>query len=290
MSFNFFLITETSFHASYLVTKWTEYFGTIPEFRGIIVRESPLSDEVRHIRECFHREFEGQRQLTEADLMRLQVLYPTLNEAERAMIRRFGVSAHSATYYPRTMFLGSDLNSLLAEQWLTEICKASNKPFFFIFLDQLLASWWIELTDSQIINAHSAVLPYARGMFAIENVAITQDIKYFKQSAGASVFYIDTGIDTGPIIRSERLREPFRFDSIWELKGHTFIRQFRLLIQIVTEMLKEHDTGPVGIPPDPLLRGPNFNSRDFTQEARRRAEEGYLKMKAQEVVSFHTHV
>jgi phosphoribosylglycinamide formyltransferase 1 len=285
MSFSFFLITETHFHASYLVTKWIEQFSSVEELRGIIVREAPLSDQVRYMRERFHKELAGRRQLTEREWMRLQELYPDLSETERAMIKLFGVSAHSATYHPGTIFLGSDLNTPHAEQWLTQVCRTSDKPFFFIFLDQLLASWWIELTDSQIINAHSAVLPYARGMFAIENLAISQDIKYFKRAAGASIFYIDSGIDTGPIIRSERLREPFRFDSIWELKGNTFIRQFQLLIQVVTDMLKEQGTVPVGIPQDPYLRGPNFNSRDFTPEARRRAEEGYLKMKAQEVVS-----
>ena len=44
-------------------------------------------------------------------------------------------------------------------------------------------------------------------------------------------------------------------------------------------MLDKPYTLPVGTSPDFKLRGPNFNSRDFTMEARKKAEEGYLKMK-----------
>jgi len=280
MTYSFFLISETSFHASYLVTKWIEHFGRIAEFKGIAVRENPLPDNVREHRERFHQEFAGQRELAEADWKQLQLLYPTLSDTEKAMIRLFGVSVHSATYHPGTVFLGSNLNSSCAQDWLVEICQASNKPFLFIFLDQLLASWWIELTGSRIINGHSAVLPYARGMFAIENRAMMQDIRGFEQSAGATVHYIDTGIDTGPIIRVEGIQEPLRFNSLWELKGYTFMTLFRLMTQVVMDMLKEQENAPIGMHANPLLRGPNFNSRDFTLEARERAQAGYLRMKA----------
>jgi len=45
-------------------------------------------------------------------------------------------------------------------------------------------------------------------------------------------------------------------------------------------MLKEQENAPIGMHANPLLRGPNFNSRDFTLEARERAQAGYLRMKA----------
>src|SRR5579859_607244 len=119
--------------------------------------------------------------------------------------------------------------------WERATFSIANIPFVFVFLDQLLDPWWIELTDSRIINGHSAVLPYARGMFAIENVAISQNIEAFKKAAGATVHYIDTGIDTGPIIRAERLIDPLRFSSIWELKGRTFTSVFNLLIEVAKD-------------------------------------------------------
>jgi len=275
-------MTETSFHASYLVTKWVETFDGVSGFRGIIVRENPIPEETRNLRELFHQKHHGQTYLTNASMELLREIYPDLSETEQAMIRLFGVPAHSATYYPRTIFLGLNLNSPLAKQWLAEACSGSDIPFLFVFLDQLLKPWWIERTDSQIINGHSAVLPYARGMFAIENVAISQNIEVFKKAAGATVHYIDTGIDTGPIIRAERLVDPFRFSSIWEQKGLIFTAVFNLLIEVAKDILDKPYTIPVGTCTDSKHRGPNFNSRDFTIEARKKAEEGYLRMKTLE--------
>lgn len=282
MSFSFFLMTETSFHASYLVTKWLETFDEVAGFRGILVRENPLAEEARNARALFHQQHEGQTALTHDSMELLRALYPDLSTTEHAMIRLFGVPAHSATDDPSTIFLGYNLNSPRAKHWLTEACAGPDSPFLFVFLDQLLDPWWIELTGSRIINGHSAVLPYARGMFAIENVAISQNIEEFKKASGASAHYIDIGIDTGPVIRAERLRDPFCFSSIWEHKGHTFTVVFDLLIAVAQQLLEHPHTLPVGTRPDPQLRGPNFKSRDFTIEARQKAEEGYVTMKTLE--------
>jgi phosphoribosylglycinamide formyltransferase 1 len=110
-------------------------------------------------------------------------------------------------------------------------------------------------------------------------MAILQNIEDFKKAAGGTVHYIDTGIDTGPIIRAERQINPFCFSSIWELKGHIFTTVFNLLIEVAKDMLDKSYAIPVGTSPDAKLRGPNFNSRDFTIEARKKAEDGYLTMK-----------
>ncbi len=279
MSLSFFLLSEASFHASYLVTKWIETFSGMQNFQGIVIREKPLSDDEQMLRERFHQEHRGKMQLTTASEQLLKKLYPNLSETDQAMIKLFGVSGHSATYHPETIFLGVNLNSLKAKHWLTDTYRTSNTPFLFIFLDQILDSWWIEITRSRIINGHSAVLPYARGMFAIENIAMTKNIEDFKMASGATIHYIDNGIDTGPIIRAERLAEPFRFCSIWEQKGYTFSIVFDLLVQVAKEMIDRPHTIPVGTSSNPNLLGPAFSKRDFTLEARKQAEEGYLKMK-----------
>lgn len=279
MSFSFFLVTEASFHASYLITRWIEAFECVEGFRGIVVREEPMPEEEQRARELFHHQYQGQMHLSNAAMQQLRASYPDLSETEQAMISLFGVSRHSVTHYPGTVCLGFDLNAPQARQWLVEVCAAPDHPFLFVFLDQILEPWWIELSGSRIINGHSAVLPYARGMFAIENVAISQSVEAFKRAAGATVHYIDSGIDTGPIIRAERLIDPFRFGSIWEQKGYTFSIVFDLLIQVAKGMCERPDTIPVGTSTAPALRGRNFNRRDFTQGARQRAERGYLKMK-----------
>jgi phosphoribosylglycinamide formyltransferase-1 len=273
----FFLLIETNFHISYLVTEWMKYFAACPEFMGIAVREDAQLAKGRALRESLHQEFQGQHNLSNAALQRFKDAYPSLSQTDLAMIRLFGVPEHSATFAQGTKFLGPDLNSHETWQWLSEVSQ-DTVPVLFIFLDQLLQSWWLECTHGQIINGHSAHLPYARGMYAIENIAITQDIRAFSRAAGATVHYIDTGIDTGPIVKAENLAEPFDCDSIWEVKALSFQRVFRLLIQTALDML-ENQCLPPGISSDPSLRGPNFNSRNFTVEARKKAEEGYLRMK-----------
>lgn len=283
MAIKFFLLTETSFHASYLVTEWIEQFGTHSDFKGIAVRAASEAREVLDLREDFHQRFQGQRCLTSESIQQLREVYPGLSETDLAMIKLFGVPAHSVTFYPTTAFLGKNLNGQEAEQWLSTVCQVT-APSFFVFLDQLLARWWLEKTYSplikgaQIINGHSAILPYARGMYAIENIARCQDMENFARSAGATIHYIDSGIDTGPIIKTERITDPFCFDSIWEVKAASFRKAFQLLIQAVRDVLDSQGL-PIGFPTDPKLRGPNFNSRDFTPEAREQAVKGYREMR-----------
>jgi len=270
----FFLICESSFHASYLVTKWMEAFEQVKEFRGIAARAEWFLSGTSKARESFHRRHAGERQLSLTAHAELQRLYSDMSDTERSMIQLFGVPSHSATFHPTTIFLGPDLNSDANHQWLAEVCR-EGPTYFFIFLDQMLAPWWIDLTGARIINAHSAVLPYARGMFAMERVAMSEDLDAFSQVLGATVHYIDTGVDTGPVIRAARLVDCW-LDSIWEEKGYVFTVAFDLLIEVARDMLARPHLIPVGTPPETRLRGPAFKRSDFTSESRLRAERGYL--------------
>ena len=153
-------------------------------------------------------------------------------------------------------------------------------PLIFVCATQILKPWWIELTQSQLFNCHSAVLPYARGMYAIENIAAQGDINQFKQAVGATVHYIDEGIDTGAIIRAQRVIDPFQFDSIWELKAYSYLLGFRLYIETAHEILADCETMSAGILPNPKLQGPNFSIKDFTPDKQRQAVTSYLLMKS----------
>lgn len=137
------------------------------------------------------------------------------------------------------------------------------------------------MSHGQIINAHSAVLPYARGLNAIENIAAVKDIQKFKQSVGATVHYVDAGVDTGAIIRAKRVVNPFRFNSLWELKGYLYLTGFQLLADVAKDITSTQETIPVGIMPDRNSMGPNFKQKDFTGYKRQQAEKGYLLMKSQ---------
>ena len=116
-------------------------------------------------------------------------------------------------------------------------------------------------------------------MYPLENIAILRDIAFFKKAAGITIHYIDEGIDTGPIIRAEKIVNPFQYNSIWELKAHTYFLENELYVKTAQEILNHPAIIPAGIVPNSELRGPNFQSKFFTQEKRKQAEEGYLAMK-----------
>ncbi len=284
VSKEFYLVIESSwFTYCYLVETWIESFGKWSNFNGIVAIEKPGSEMIHRERQAFHREYAGRKQLNDDMKKNLQKLYPGFDETEKAMIRLFGIPKYSTTSY-KTVFL-ADVNGEYTKQWLTAACKSKSdtSPYFFIGLGQILKPWWIEISKSKIINAHSAILPYARGVYSIENIAATKDIQTFRQSVGATVHYVDAGVDTGSIIRAKRVIDPFLFDSIWELKGYIYMTGFNLLTEVAQDIISSKETIPVGVVHDPNLRGPNFKQKDFTSHKRNQAEEGYLSMKLQNV-------
>lgn len=277
------LLTENSFHASYLVTKWLDAVGRYAGFAGIALRADPLPESLRAARRRFHQHHQGMRVLTRTLWEYLRELYPEVGDTEQAMIRSFGVPARSVDDYMATTFVGRQINDQAAESWLSKQCGGPRRPFFFVFLDAILAEWWIERTGSRIINGHSAVLPYARGMFAIEQIAATRDVERFEASVGATAHYIDSGVDTGPIIRSERFMDAFAFDSIWDCKGHSFMTTFNLLVSVALDITASYGklrAVPVGTAPRvEVSYDPSFKKAEFTIERRSLAESGFLAMK-----------
>jgi len=277
----FYLLTETSIICSYLISKWIKAFESNPKFQGILVKEEIQPTKVIQARKSFHTRYAGQKSLSDKMYRELMDLYPNLDRTEKAMIERYGISQYSTTEHPKTIFLGDNLNGVYAKNWLREAAQYS-PPLIFVCVSQILKPWWIEIAKSQVFNCHSAILPYARGLYSIENMAIFKDIDKFKQAAGITIHYIDEGVDTGSIIRTERIIDPFRFDSIWELKGYTYVKEFELYVQTTQEIVENDETIPAGVPPDPKFLGPNFIAKNFTQDRQRQAEEAYLLMKKHE--------
>jgi phosphoribosylglycinamide formyltransferase 1 len=220
---NFFLMTENSFHPTYLVSQWYTRFQRNPFFRGILIRDDK-NDASQHSKEQFHQLHQNEKLLASDSLQEIQTLYGGLSKTEEAMIRLFGIPALAQSSFQKSIFLGKTINSEKVKKWLQIECKNEGGICIFVFLDKILSPWWIELTEGNIINAHSAVLPYARGMFAVENMASRGDIEEFKRVAGASVHYVDEGVDTGPIIRAVRIKNPFEFQPTfrtpnWHIHG-----------------------------------------------------------------------
>ncbi|GAA3386937.1 formyltransferase family protein [Streptomyces roseoviridis] len=272
------LMSEGSFHATYLMSQWLEEFGASPSFGGVHVRDDPAREGLYRQRVRFHRAHAGKRVLTPGEHEELRRLYGDLGETDEAMLHLYGVPSLPEDLPGRLGFLGENLNAPEVRVWAEELCRREPSPYFFVFLDRLLAPWWIELAPDRIVNGHSAVLPHARGMYATEQVAAQRDMERFRRCAGATVHFVDNGVDTGPLIRAERLRDPFAFESLWECKGASFRTAFDLLVGVARDVSRRTDTLPAGlrvVAPDDR----DFRSKDFDRSRRAAAVAGYADMK-----------
>lgn len=277
----FYLLAENTFESCYFVSRFIDEFEQSRSFLGVLAAEARPAEIILQDRERFHSRFGGATDWSEEFEQIWSGLYQPLNVTSRRMIQRYGVPHFSTSHHENTVFLGSDINGLTARNCMRDIFKTANPCWLVTYLPKLLKPWWIEPAQSRLLNCHSAVLPYARGMHAIENVAASKDIDAFRRAVGVTIHYIDGGIDTGPIIRAERVTDPFRFKSLWELKGHLYRTGIEWYIQTVRDIIGSADTEPAGIWPSAPLKGPNYLKKHFTEEKKRQAEEGYLWMKSQ---------
>jgi len=269
------LLTEGSFHAVYLIRDWYESFKDTTSFKGIVIRDT---QDTSGQKVQFHSTYSGKKQLTESEYNELLLLYGTISEAEKSMMTLYGIPSYPAEVIPHVHYSGPNLNHADMEVFIANLAKEYDLTVY-IFLDQILKPWWIEYTDGNIINAHSAVLPYARGMYAIENMAVKGNEKDFQRAAGASIHYVDNGIDTGPIIRAVRIKEPFRYESIWEVKATCYQLAFELLVNQARVEFENPDLQYVGIKCDVSSLGENFLSKNFDEDKKKIAQEQFLSMK-----------
>ena len=277
----FYLLAENTFESCYFVSRFIEELGQSSSFLGVLAAEPRPAEDILQDRERFHSRFGGVTDLSEELEQIWSELYQPLNPASRRMIQGYGLPRFSTSHHENTVFLGSDINALTARNCMSDLLEIDNPCWLVTYLPKLLEPWWIEVAQSRLLNCHSAVLPSARGMHAIEHVAASRDIDAFRNAAGVTIHHIDAGIDTGSIIRAERVADPFRFDSLWELKGHLYRTGIEWYIQTVRDIIGPADTVPAGIIPSADLKGPNYLKKHFTEEKRRQAEAGYLWMKSQ---------
>jgi phosphoribosylglycinamide formyltransferase-1 len=288
----FYLLTENCFDGSYLISDWLTHFSGAPGFRGILMRDTPERGRMED-KADFHRRHEGRFSLPPETLKELYGLYSntsgyaSLHGLLEASIRLYGVPAYPERAGPWPIrFVGHDVNSEEMKSWLEGIVAREPKPTFFIYLDRILRPWWMERTT--VINAHPAVLPHARGMWAIEQVAMERDPEKLKRSAGATVHFVDAGVDTGPIIQAVGL-DPFRFRTLPELSAASLRLATRMLFRTAKFMLDNPELELRGVSADPRTMGKNYRSRDFDETAAAAALRCFEAMRADEMTTLKNH-
>lgn len=279
----FYLVVDACVIGTFLVSAWLDRFGDHPRFAGVAVREDRPDPGVLRARRALHAEHGGSRALDPGLVDELLRLYPYFDEAERAAVATHGLPRATVSQREDTIFLGPRINGPSARSWLEQACRET-QPWLFSNLGKIVAPWWVELTGSRMLNVHSAVLPHVPGYYAIENVAAEGEVEAFERGAGFSIHYIDAGVDTGGLIRVERIVDPLRFDSLWQFKAKVYVTSFRHYLRVAEDIL-DGAAVPAGVRPDPGPRGRVWRKRDFTLERRAQAERAYLEMKARRKAS-----
>lgn len=127
---------------------------------------------------------------------------------------------------------GSDREAWDAE--LTELVAAYDPDLVVSagFM-KLVGTRFLERFGGRMINTHPALLPSFPGMHGPRD-ALQQGVKV----TGATVFMVDSGVDTGAILAQDAVRvEPG--DTVESLHERIKVVERRLLIETVTELAKE---------------------------------------------------
>ncbi|WP_416411554.1 formyltransferase family protein [Pantoea sp. App145] len=146
-----------------------------------------------------------------------------------------------------------------------------------VFLNVILKNKWIDFFEQRIVNAHPAVLPYARGMFAIEQFLVSNNQCQFEQAAGATIHYIDMGIDTGAIIETAQLEKIWDLESIWAVKGESYLLAFELMKCYLTreKIFTLADCHRA----DKTVPSPLYFRRNFSPEIKKTSETKFITLK-----------
>ncbi len=268
-----YIIIEACYHAAYLIEKLADLLTNDPSQFSLIIRQKKKLNPNQLA--WIHNKLHSKKQLSAPELTELNNSYDGLSQAELALITMYGVPRLHVFSFTHD-YLCADLNNNNLENFLRKKSMHTSLSAV-IFLDCILTTWWLDVFANRIVNAHSAVLPHARGMYAIEQVVATQDRLAVTRCAGASIHYINQGIDTGPIIMREQLQHVWQYESIWHVKAASYILAFALLNDYIRKPnafthndILQHQ--------DPL--GPEYKAKDFSTHIQKIAEINYARYRA----------
>ncbi len=66
-------------------------------------------------------------------------------------------------------------------------------------------------------------------MYAIEQLMTVGSREKIEKAAGATIHYVDSGIDTGRIIKFKKIKSLWSLPSIWAVKGESYLLAFDLM-------------------------------------------------------------
>ncbi|AXW86248.1 hypothetical protein CKQ53_04120 [Lonsdalea britannica] len=165
--------------------------------------------------------------INDSDIGLLEKAYGKLSPSEIYLAERYGVPAHhmlSAENLVQARHFDEGCLHKVQTRYVQEGRKGA-----VVFRDLVLNTRWMDFFDGKVVNAQSAMLAYAAGQYAIEQVAVMGDYRRLEQAAGATVHYLDGVRDASSLIAQEALLNLWDLPSIWAVKGESDLIAYRLL-------------------------------------------------------------
>ena len=125
-----------------------------------------------------------------------------------------------------------------------ELLVAGRPDLLVLGGTRIIKSNILEIPGQATLNAHPGLLPWLRGSASV-GWALYKDLPQ-----GATVHFIDPGIDTGDIIFREEL-PVYRHDTYESLNG----RVAKLAAELMVRALRAFETGSVPRTPQPIDEG-----------------------------------
>lgn len=247
----------------------------LPGFKGLLVAADAPSAQVVADERAFHRRFAGVRDPSVL-IPAAPASYGPVSGTTAALLRIAGAPTLSASLFPDAEFLGSEL-ARVSDEVLHGIASHGSRHLVFLFADQILDSRWLDHVN--LVNAHPGVLPYARGVGALEQIAASGDQSHFLRAAGATLHHMTGRIDVGPIVASRTLSDPLSFGTLAEMRAANFLLLFDLLAATAAQHCTMGDAWPAGITCADAEAFPLYKRRMRTPELQQTAERAYQAFK-----------
>jgi phosphoribosylglycinamide formyltransferase-1 len=149
------------------------------------------------------------------------------NRAEAGALRRAERQGIATAVFPLDAYASRDERDSAMADWLR------SRGVDWIVLAgymQLLTPPFLERFPERVINVHPALLPSFPGAHAIEDALAAG-----ARETGATVHYVDEGVDTGPVIVQERVAIEHG-DTVESLRARIQAVEHRILPKVVREL------------------------------------------------------
>ena len=158
---------------------------------------------------------------------RLPIVAVASNRAEAGALRRAEAAGVATAVFPLDAYASRDERDAAMADWL-----ASNGVEWVVLAGymHLLCPAFLDRFPERVINVHPALLPRFPGAHAIED-ALAAGVR----ETGATVHYVDEGVDTGPVILQERVAVEDG-DTVESLRARIQAVEHRLLPKVVRDL------------------------------------------------------